>query len=267
MSSALQPGRPTAPRSCWRAAACKFLSSGLLATIALVAAVSAPAQAQVRTWVDATGIWVTGNNWFPAAVPAPADDAVINNGGTAQVIGPASANSLILGLISGGSGTVTVGAGGLGLLKTTTGQLGNPLGSQGTVIVSGAGASWTNAGNLVIGGSGTGRLTIENGGTVANTLGGFVGNSPGSLGTVTVSGAGSTWTNNGTIQVGASGTGTLTIQNGGTVNSGGGGSVGLLPGSNGAVTVTGPGSVWNNNPGADLHGEFGYHKHPQDTNG
>ena len=138
----LSPIRPRRDMTTSRArAACKFLSSGSLAAIALVAAVSAPAQAQVRTWVDATGIWVNNNNWFPAAVPTPADDAVINNGGTAQVIGPASANTLILGLISGGSGTVTVGAGGLGLLKTTTGQLGNPSGSQGTVIVSGAGVN------------------------------------------------------------------------------------------------------------------------------
>ena len=71
-------------------------------------------------------------------------------------------------------------------------------------------------------------LTIQNGGTLTD-VGGFVGNLPGSQGTVTVSGAGSTWTNIGTLQVGGLGTGTLTIQNGGTVNSGGGGSVGLLP--------------------------------------
>ena len=46
---------------------------------------------------------------------------------------------------------------------------------------------------------------------------------------MTVTGAGSTWTNSGTVVVGGQGTGTLTIQDGGTVNSGGGGSIGFLP--------------------------------------
>ena len=70
----------------------------------------------------------------------------------------------------------------------------------------------------------------------------IVGNLPGGLGTVTVTGAGSSWSNAGSVVVGGQGTGTLTIQDGGTVNSGGGGSVGLSVGSNGTVTVTGPGS-------------------------
>ena len=89
-------------------------------------------------------------------------------------------------------------------------------------------------------------------------FGGFIGDLPGSQGTATVSGAGSTWTNTGTIQVGALGTGTLTIQDGGTVNSMGGGSIGLSAGSTGTVTVTGPGSTWNNSPGGGLNiGAFG----------
>jgi T5SS/PEP-CTERM-associated repeat protein/autotransporter-associated beta strand protein len=89
-------------------------------------------------------------------------------------------------------------------------------------------------------------------------FGGFVGDLPGSRGTATVSGAGSTWTNTGTIVVGGLGTGTLTIQNGGTVNSSGGGSVGLSVGSTGTVTVTGPGSSWNNSPGGGPNiGSFG----------
>ena len=67
---------------------------------------------------------------------------------------------------------------------------------------------------------------------------------------MTVSGAGSSWTNIGNLVVGGLGTGTLTIQNGGVVNSSGGGSVGLSAGSTGTVTVTGPGSTWNNSPAA-----------------
>ncbi len=64
-------------------------------------------------------------------------------------------------------------------------------------------------------------LTIQTGGTLTN-IGGIVGNLPGSNGTVTVTGAGSTWSNAGFVVVGGQGTGTLTIQDGGVVNSRGG---------------------------------------------
>ncbi|MGO4677881.1 autotransporter outer membrane beta-barrel domain-containing protein [Bosea sp. 2YAB26] len=87
-------------------------------------------------------------------------------------------------------------------------------------------------------------LTIQTGGTVANSLG-TIGNLPGGLGTVTVTGAGSSWSNAGSVVVGGQGTGTLTIQDAGAVTSGGG-SVGLAVGSNGKVTVTGPNSSWTN---------------------
>ena len=96
-------------------------------------------------------------------------------------------------------------------------------------------------------------LVIQNGGTLAVSGGGFVGNLPGGVGAVTVTGAGSNWQTNGSVVVGGLGTGTLTIQDGGTVNSLGGGSVGLATGSTGTVTVTGPGSTWNNSPGGGLN--------------
>ena len=99
-------------------------------------------------------------------------------------------------------------------------------------------------------------LTIQTGGTLADSFG-TVGNLPGGLGTVTVTGAGSNWSNAGSVVVGGQGTGTLTIQDGGTVSSGGG-SVGLSAGSTGTVTVTGPGSSWINGPSGGLNiGSFG----------
>jgi len=110
--------------------------------------------------------------------------------------------------------------------------------------------------NLSVGQNGTGMLTIQAGGTLANSLG-TVGNLPGGLGTVTVTGAGSNWSNSGSVVVGGLGTGTLSIQDGGTVNSGGG-SVGLSAGSTGTVTVTGPGSTWVNGLSGGLNiGSFG----------
>jgi T5SS/PEP-CTERM-associated repeat protein/autotransporter-associated beta strand protein len=117
-------------------------------------------------------------------------------------------------------------------------------------------SSGAQAQNLGVGQSGTGTLTIQTGGTL-NTSFGAVGNLPGSLGRVTVNGAGSSWMNAGSVVVGGQGTGTLTIQDGGTVNSAGG-SVGLSVGSNGTVTVTGPGSSWINGPSGGLNiGSFG----------
>jgi T5SS/PEP-CTERM-associated repeat protein len=110
--------------------------------------------------------------------------------------------------------------------------------------------------NLSVGSNGTGALTIQAGGTLADSFG-TVGNLPGGLGTVTVTGMGSNWSNAGGVVVGGLGTGALTIQDGGTVK-GGGGSVGLAFGSNGTVTVTGPGSSWMNGLSGGLNiGSFG----------
>ena len=110
--------------------------------------------------------------------------------------------------------------------------------------------------NLSVGANGTGMLTIQTGGTLTNSFG-TIGNLPGGRGTVTVTGAGSSWSNTGSLVVGGQGMGTLTIQDGGTVTSSGG-SVGLSAGSIGTVTVTGPGSSWINGPSGGLNiGSFG----------
>ena len=65
------------------------------------------------------------------------------------------------------------------------------------------------------------------------------------MGTTTVTGVGSNWTNSSEIYVGRFGSGTLNIEAGGLVNSTYG-RVGDLSGSTGAVTVTGAGSKWAN---------------------
>ncbi|MBZ9868429.1 autotransporter outer membrane beta-barrel domain-containing protein, partial [Mesorhizobium sp. CA15] len=65
------------------------------------------------------------------------------------------------------------------------------------------------------------------------------------VGTATVDGAGSTWTNTGDLDVGEFGTGTLTISNDGTVSNDSG-TIGAQAGSIGAVTVDGTGSTWTN---------------------
>ena len=250
--------------------------------MAWLAALSAPAQAQVTTWISPfAGDWTQANNWNSGFEPTAADDAVNNKGSTVLVTTSGdTARSLTLGQSVGTSGTLAISAGGVlttngsnviglfgaGTLNLSAGGdfnfgtglvLGSGPTGSGTVTIDGAGSRLFGTGSVIVGLAGVGTLAVQNGGTLSD-FGGFVGDLPGSRGTVTVSGAGSTWTNTGTIQVGALGSGALTIENGGTVNSGGGGSIGLSAGSTGTVTVTGPGSTWNNSPGGGLNiGSFG----------
>ena len=46
-------------------------------------------------------------------------------------------------------------------MSNVTGGLGIYTGSTGTVTVDGVGSSWTNSGDLSVGNSGTGTLTIR----------------------------------------------------------------------------------------------------------
>jgi outer membrane autotransporter protein len=143
-----------------------------------------------------------------------------------------------------------------GTLTDAFGTIGNLLGSQGTVTVSGTGSTWTNIGTLVVGGLGTGTLTIQNGGTVNSSGGGSVGLSAGSTGTVLVTGPGSIWNNSpgGGLNIGSFGTGSLTIINGGTVinNTAFTANIGEGAGSLGTVRVAGAASTWSNSSGVNI---------------
>ena len=112
----------------------------------------------------------------------------------------------------------------------------------GTLAVDG-GSITHAAANLIVGNvSGDdGALLIENGGTVSDATGG-IGDATGSVGStgkgaVTVTGAGSTWTNASDLFVGFLGTGTLTIADGGSVVAGGSATLGQFVGSNGTLNI------------------------------
>jgi outer membrane autotransporter protein len=141
-----------------------------------------------------------------------------------------------------GRGSLTIADGGKvsGARLPTIGTWG---GSAGVVKVTGAGSIWNNAGDLHIGDRGSGGLTIEDGGAVANGIG-YVGYHTGAAGTVLVTGNGSTWTNGGFLSIGAQGTGSLMITGGARVTSVGA-FVGHFTGGQGDVTVTGPGVRWD----------------------
>ncbi|EXL10587.1 transporter [Aquamicrobium defluvii] len=162
---------------------------------------------------------------------------VVNHGGEMTGTGP-----LIVGQLGAGSLTVWNGA-----VSSFRGAIGNDAGSGGAVTVTGLISTWTNTDVLVVGGSGSGVLNIENGGRVSNTHS-AIGGTPGAVGIVSVSGPGSRWTNNGNVDVGYEGSGTLGVRDGGVVSSFNA-YVGTAAGSTGMVTVEDAGSRWSS---ADL---------------
>lgn len=157
----------------------------VLFTVLAFGVYSSPARAQASTnWRVTTGDWFTDANWSNH-VPTLLTDAFINDAGKAQINGPgANAKSLTLGLNQGDSGSVTVDGtnpndGSLSVPDDCTDQFG------------------IFPGLISVGYSGTGALLITNGGTVASRWGDIAATAntqpPNSNGSVTVSGAGSTW--------------------------------------------------------------------------
>jgi T5SS/PEP-CTERM-associated repeat protein len=126
------------------------------------------------------------------------------------------------------------------------------------VTVEGAGSTWTNSGDVIVGDEGGGTLAIRGGGAVSSGSG-VISDGYYSTGAVTVDGPGSTWTNSSDLTIGYEGDGTLDITGGGAVSNGSG-RIGYKSGSTGAVTVDGAGSTWTN--GGDLTvgyiGRYGY---------
>src|SRR5271157_894805 len=144
------------------------------------------------------------------------------NGGTLEALGAGGGitSSKVITLNAGG-GTFLADAG-------TTSTLNGAISGVGSLTKDGLGTlaltvaltgTSTYGGDTIVKG---GTLTIQSGGTVSDANG-FIGDA-GSTGTVTVTGAGSTWTNKGALFVGGNsggpgGVGLLQISNGGTVNA------------------------------------------------
>lgn len=260
-----------------------------LAVVAIVAT-HGRAGAQTTTWTDGSGFWFLGSNWSNG-VPGVGITASINNNGIATLTGGAAqADNLTLGASADGSGTlnvtnfgsiagsVAIAPSGLGLLDvggqghgtlTISGiatvadhfaLIGDALdfdgqvGLGGKVSVTGASASWTTNDVFVFA---NGSMTITAGGTVTNGAA----NTGGGITTTIVSGAGSTWRNTSTLDLGSfGGVDEITVDSGGlvsvagqtnigagdTVNIGDGGAAGTLQ----AGSVTNNGTLHFNHTGA-----------------
>jgi T5SS/PEP-CTERM-associated repeat protein len=196
-----------------------------------------------------------GNRYFLANVHGTNERLLVHNdslalelSGSYSLAGTSATDaSFIVGTVDGGTGDVIFS--GSGSLQSQHSIIGNVAGSSGVVRVVGVG--WTiNAGILRVGNLGSGSLLIQNGGTVTNTSGGAIsgniGGSVGSNGHVTVAGANSVWTNNGTLSVGVSGSGSMGISGGGRVINGIG-NIGTSSSGEGFVSVAGVDSRWINN--------------------
>lgn len=177
--------------------------------------------------------------------------------GTATVSGTGSTwtNTVVCFVGYLGTARLNILAGGQVLGSTST-SIGESTGSNGTVIVDGAGSAWTG-GSLTIAGNGTGYLSISNGAQVSSS-GAEVARNPGSNGTVNVSG-GSTWMNNGPLSI-ANGfavtTGAVHIMSGSAVSA----TYSIIGGAGGTgtATVDGAGSTWTNSGDLFVGSDQGY---------
>ena len=119
---------------------------------------------------------------------------------------------------------------------STDGVLGKTAGSSGLVVISETGSKWDAGVHFVlVGGSGTGALTVQNGGALVTGVGDIGTQSQGD-GTVTVTGAGSNWQTGG-IAIGDLGIGKLFIDDTATVTSTGQVTVGNQPSGQGILAV------------------------------
>lgn len=173
--------------------------------------------------------------------------------GTATVTGAGSLwNAQLLVVGSHGTGTLAILNG--GAVDTTDWEvaIADHSGSSGSVTVDGKGSTLTGS-DIVVGNGGTGTLIVSNGGTaVATKWTSIIAQSASSVGTATVTGAGSLWSNASNLFVAQNGAGSLTVSNGGAVSVAGNTVLGYQPGSVGTATVTGANSTWTSSSDMDV---------------
>lgn len=184
----------------------------------------------------------------------------ISGGGTLYASG-----SVDLGLSTGASGAVTVTGAGSSLTETGTLEVGY-LGTgvlrvqnggailadnasigfvgNGSATVDGAGSSLHVLNGLTVGGAASSALTVSNSGTLVTDSASTIGKFANEVGSITVTGANSTWTAAFSTVVGQNGTGSLFVSNGGVV-SGTSATLGLGATAIGFATVDGAGSAWH----------------------
>jgi len=229
----------------------RLVGCGLLIAVAAMAR----AGGGFSEWISIDGEWTEPSNWSPAGLPV--GEAIIDNDGTARVIGtaPPTFGTLRVGQDNSGTLEISVGA---ALDSNSFATFGSRAGSSGALTISGTGSSLTLRRELQFAQSGTATVLIENGGTlISNTsmssVDTIIAENTGSAGSVTIRGAGSSWQVNDRLRIAtpatgvnnsSGGTADLTIAEGGILQSEGG----ILSSGSDAdatVTVTGIDSQWD----------------------
>jgi T5SS/PEP-CTERM-associated repeat protein len=140
------------------------------------------------TWTSGTGLFLGGPN---ATTNGGVGSLSVSNGGRVQIGNDTGGSGIVVGDSVAANGTLVVRNGST-ISNTGSASIGLSGGRTGSAIVTGTGSQWTNSGELRVGSSGNGSLSVEAGGLVSNGYG-YVGLTPGSTGSITVSGAGSQW--------------------------------------------------------------------------
>jgi T5SS/PEP-CTERM-associated repeat protein len=157
------------------------------------------------------------------------------------------------------AGFISVGDVGRGIVAVINGaqatangiDVGTSASARGTLTVDGSGSSLDNSGFLTVGFLGEGTVTVSGGGQLTDTSGEVAQSGAASIGSVTVTDAGSTWQNSQFVDIGNEGQGVVTIEAGASAAS----DV-LTLGRNatgsGTLTVDGVGSEWNDSGFLDI---------------
>lgn len=141
--------------------------------------------------------------------------------GTLSLQGGLSAGAVTVGGAS--AATLAIGAG--GMLSTAGATVGSSGGATAALTISGTGATWIDSGETTIGTNGTtGSVLVSNGGQMTSRRMGITTptwlSGSGGTASLTVTGAGSTWTNTGSVDLArtAGSTGSLTVSAGATAH-------------------------------------------------
>jgi T5SS/PEP-CTERM-associated repeat protein len=180
--------------------------------------------------------------------------ATITAGASVTITNDVTLGGNSAGMITGNqpndAGLLTVSA------QNTTLNIGGDLNIGGSDTMAGVGlvtvstmAKMTVSGDVNIGNSGNGTLTLQSGGTFEGTGQASVAAMAGSIGTLSLTGQGTTFTSD-QLTIGDAGTATATIAMGSSLVTSSDATVGDQSGSKGTMTLTDAGTTWT--VGGDL---------------